>query len=167
MKTLQLLLTAALLPVAAIAAESLRVVATDQDTLVNELSGQMQDTLGRVEQMSGLAAQLERRQHDRIAAAGRAKLSLRGGPAVAVTTVNISSGGLRCLAPPDFDLNEGDTVSVELNHDDLRLDVHAVVANTANGERGAQKEIGLQFLVTDDAVNGRLSAFIDNMLGDV
>ncbi|MFD0525598.1 methyl-accepting chemotaxis protein [Paractinoplanes durhamensis] len=84
------------------AAVSLRAVAADQDTLVSELSGQMQETLSRVEQMSNLAAQLERRQHARIAAAGKAQLSVRGRPPVPVTTVNISSGGYGATRRPSW-----------------------------------------------------------------
>jgi methyl-accepting chemotaxis protein len=148
------------------ASDSLRAVAADQDSLVNELSGQMQDTLGRVEQMSNLAAQLERRQHDRIAAAGHARLSVAGRPMVPVATINISSGGLRCTAPSNLGLQEGDPVSVELLHDGERLTVHANVVNKADGDRGDETELGLQFLVTDDAHNERLSAFVNDLLGD-
>jgi uncharacterized protein YoxC len=149
------------------AADSLRAVAADQDNLVNELSGQMQDTLSRVEQMSNLAAQLERRQHDRIAAAGRAQLSVAGRPMVPVATINISSGGLRCTAPSKLGLQEGDTVSVELHHGGERLTVHANVVNAAHGDRADEAEIGLQFLVTDDAHNERLSAFVNGVLSAV
>ena len=148
------------------AANSLRAVTSDQDNLVNELSGQMHDTLGRVEQMSNLAAQLERREHARIGAAGTARLSVGGKPAVSVNTVNISAGGLRCTAPPSLGLREGETVSVELSHGDDRMAVHASVVNRAPGENGEDEEFGLQFLITDEALAERLSAYVQGVLGE-
>ena len=146
------------------AANSLRAVTADQDNLVNELSGQMNDTLGRVEQMSDLAAQLERREHERISAAGTAKLSVAGRAPVPVTTINISAGGLRCTVPPGLSLREGDTVSAELAHGQEQITVHARVVNSAPGEPGEEPEIGLQFLVTDDALAGRLSTYVQGVL---
>ena len=146
------------------AADSLRAVATDQDHLVNELSGQMIDTLSRVEQMSDLAAQLERRQHDRITAAGSARLTKAGRPPVPVRTINISSGGLRCESPPELGLHQGDTLSVELTHGPESMVVHAAVVNSAPAEDGEAAEIGLQFLVTDDAMGERLADFVKRIL---
>ena len=146
------------------AANSLRTVAADQDALVNELSGQMQDTLGRVEQMSDLAARLERRQHDRMSAAGTARLTLAGRPPVQVSTINISSGGLRCSAPPGLTLREGDSVSVDLEHHGDRLTVHANVVNFTDADEAEDREIGLQFLVTDDALQERLTSFVKVLL---
>jgi len=146
------------------AANSLRAVTADQDTLVNELSGQMTDTLSRVEQMSDLAAQLERREHERISAAGTAKLSIAGRAPVPINMINISAGGLRCGVPPGMSLHEGDTVSVELAHGQEHMSVHASVVNSAPGEPGEQPEVGLQFLVTDDALAGRLASFVQRVL---
>jgi methyl-accepting chemotaxis protein len=146
------------------AANSLRAVTADQDNLVNELSGQMNDTLSRVEQMSNLAAQLERREHERISAAGSAKLSLPGRAPVPVTTINISAGGLRCTVPPGLPLREGDTLTVELAHGPDHMSIHATVVNSAPGEPGEEPEIGLQFMVTDDALASRLSTFVQGVL---
>jgi methyl-accepting chemotaxis protein len=146
------------------AADSLRAVTTDQDNLVNELSGQMHDTLSRVEQMSNLAAALERRQHDRIAAAGETALSIAGRPPVPVTTVNISAGGLRCAVPPALTLREGDTVSVDLRHGADHVSVHATVMNSAPGDNDDEREIGLQFMITDPALEQRLSAYVQGVL---
>jgi methyl-accepting chemotaxis protein len=146
------------------AANSLRAVTADQDSLVDELSGQMTGTLSRVEQMSNLAAQLERRDHERISASGAAKLAVPGKAPVPVTTINISAGGLRCTVPLGVSVREGDSVSVELAHGQEHLSVHAKVVNTAAGEAGAEPEIGLQFLVSDDALAGRLSSFVQGVL---
>jgi len=146
------------------ATDSLRMVAADQDALVGELSGQMQETLGRVEQMSDLAARLERRQHDRIAASGTARLTVPGKPTAQVSIINISSGGLRCAAPPELALREGDMVSVDLERDGEQVAVHAMVVNFADGDDTDETEIGLQFLITDDALNDRLSAYVKALL---
>jgi len=146
------------------AANSLRAVTADQDTLVNELSGQMADTLSRVEQMSGLAAQLERREHERISAGGTAKLSVAGQAPVPVTMINISAGGVRCTVPPGLSLHEGDTLSVELTHRQDQVSVHASVVNSAAGDPGEHPEVGLQFLITDDALAHRMSSFVQGVL---
>jgi hypothetical protein len=143
------------------AADSLRAVAVDQDALVGELSGQMSETLQKVEQMSDLAERLERRQHDRIAASGTARLGIGGRPAVQVRMINISSGGLRCTVPPGHRLREGDTVSVELEQRGERVAVHASVANSADGE---EQEVGLQFMVSDPALGERLAAVVQGIL---
>jgi methyl-accepting chemotaxis protein len=145
------------------ATDSLRAVAADQDSLVEKLSGAMHDTLGRVEGMSTLAAQLERRQHDRIASAGGARLGIGGRAAVPVSTINISSGGLRCMVPPGVRVGEGESVSVELEHRGERMTVHANVVNSADGDDG-DREIGLQFLVTDQEMGSRLEAFVHRIL---
>ena len=138
--------------------DSLRAVAADQDNLVNVLSGQMTDTLDRVEKMSDLAAQLERRQHDRMAASFTAALSVAGRQPTEVGTVNISPGGLRCTEPPGLGPREGDTVTVDLAYRHENLSVHARMVNSGPGE------IGLQFLITDEAMAARLDAFVAAIL---
>ena len=140
------------------AADALRAVASDQDTLVNELSGQMNDTLDRVERMSDLAAQLERRQHDRMAASFTATLSVPGKPPVPVSTVNISPGGLRCTDPPSLGLREGDTVTADLAYAGEHLIVLARMVNSGPGE------VGLQFLITEEALAERLDTFVGAIL---
>ena len=78
------------------AAASLRAVAADQGSVVGRLADRMGHTIERVEQMSGLAAQLERRQADRIAASGPVLLRVAGvAEPVRGNLVNVSSGGMR------------------------------------------------------------------------
>jgi c-di-GMP-binding flagellar brake protein YcgR len=107
---------------------------------------------------------LERRQHDRIASAGSARIGIGGRPPVPVTTINISSGGLRCGVPPGLRVGEGDSVSVELEHGGERLTVHANVVNSAGTEGGEDREVGLQFMITDEEMAERVSAFVRRVL---
>jgi hypothetical protein len=141
------------------AADALRAVSADQETLVGELSRRMTDTLSRVEQMSTLAAQLERREHDRIAAAGTATLTVPGRRPAPVDTINVSAGGLRCSAPPGPPLHQGDTVSVALDHGADHLVVHAIVVNIDDGE------LGLQFMITDELLADQLTRYVQALLG--
>jgi PilZ domain-containing protein len=141
------------------AGNALRAVIADQDVLVNELSAQMADALGRVEQMSNLAARLERRQHDRIGAAGTARLIRHGREPLPVKLVNVSAGGMRCALPDGAGIAEGDAVGVELTHGGDRIDLHATVMNSADGE------VGLQFLITDEALADRLDVFVRSLEG--
>jgi methyl-accepting chemotaxis protein len=145
------------------AADALRAVIADQDALVNELSAQMTDALGRVEQMSTLAARLERRQHERIAAAGTACLVRSGRPPLPVRLVNVSAGGMRCALPADSGFGEGDAVGVELTTGDDRIDLHATVMNSAEGTDPGEVEVGLQFLITDGGLADRLDAFVGSL----
>jgi methyl-accepting chemotaxis protein len=145
------------------AADALRAVIADQDVLVNELSAQMADALGRVEQMSNLAARLERREHDRIAAAGTASLTKAGRARLPVRLVNVSAGGMRCALPAAAGITEGDAVGVELRLGDDRIDVHATVMNSAEGTAPDEREVGLQFLITDGGLADRLDAFVRSL----
>ncbi|MEV6342946.1 methyl-accepting chemotaxis protein [Actinoplanes sp. NPDC051851] len=144
------------------AATSLRTVAAEQGALMDRLSAQMTETLGRVEQMTDLATQLERREHDRIAAGGRVALRKPGQSPVEATLVNFSAGGMRIGIPREGMFPEGTTVDVELSNSVGSLDVNARVVNSMVTE--GRPEIGLQFLVTDEAMAERLAAFADRLL---
>ncbi|WIM98482.1 methyl-accepting chemotaxis protein [Actinoplanes oblitus] len=146
------------------AASSLRTVAADQGALMDRLSAQMTATLGRVDEMTDLASRLERREHERIAAAGKVALRRAGQAAMQAVLINFSAGGLRCIVsgPPPF--VEGTTVDAELTGvTDGMLTVPARVVNVVDSP--GQQEIGLQFLVTDDAMAQRLVAFAEQMVG--
>ncbi|MFI6071693.1 methyl-accepting chemotaxis protein [Actinoplanes sp. NPDC051343] len=145
------------------AADALRAVVADQDVLVSELSAQMGDALGRVEQMSNLAARLERRGHDRIAAAGTASITRTGHAPLPVRLVNVSAGGMRCALPAGAPITEGDAVGVELAHGDDRIGLHATVMNSAGGGEPGEREVGLQFLITDGGLADRLDAFVRSL----
>ncbi|MEV0897612.1 methyl-accepting chemotaxis protein [Actinoplanes sp. NPDC049802] len=146
------------------AAMSLRAVAADQATSMAGLNAQMTATLGRVEEMADLATLLERREHDRIAMAGRVVLRQAGKPPARAALVNVSAGGLRCLVDGDQQVAEGSSLEVDLDSGDgdETLTVHARVVNVAPTDDGA--ELGLQFMVTDESLAKRLVSFADRLI---
>jgi prophage DNA circulation protein len=144
------------------AATTLRAVATDQGALVERLAGQMTQTIGRVEQMSGLAAQLERRQSDRIAATGSVLLRRPSATKpVHATLLNIGTGGIRLRIDAPAGLEVGDVVDTELGRPGDLIAVHARVANLGTGAEGDQ--IGLQFLITDDRLADRIDRYVSEL----
>ncbi|GGK88571.1 methyl-accepting chemotaxis protein [Mangrovihabitans endophyticus] len=137
------------------AATSLRAVAADQGTVVGRLNDRMDHTIGRIEEMSTLASELERRQSDRIAASGPALLRPAGSvDFIDATLVNVSTGGLRARLPDGIDLVVGDVVDVKLDHKDRHIDVPARVANIDGAERG------LQFLVANDGQQEQVDRYV-------
>jgi methyl-accepting chemotaxis protein len=138
------------------AATSLRSLAADQGTVVARLADQMTSTIERVEQMSGLAAQLERRQSDRIAATGPVLLGAPGGSSIPASLLNLSSGGMRVQTDHDeaARLTTGDVLETTLGS----LTVQARVVST-DGE-----EIGLQFLITGTEHARRLDEHVQQLL---
>jgi c-di-GMP-binding flagellar brake protein YcgR len=127
--------------------------------VVGGLADRMGHTIERVEEMSGLAAQLERRQSDRITATGTAELRVAGSPEpVPATLVNLSAGGMRVQLDPGEGrrVADGELVDTHLGPD--RIAVQARVVNR-DGD-----QIGLQFLVTDDALARRIEDYLDGLL---
>jgi methyl-accepting chemotaxis protein len=141
------------------AATALRATAADQGAVVGRLADRMGHTIERVEQMSGLAAQLDRRQSDRIAASGTAELRLSGsGEPIPGTLINLSSGGMRVELDPDTAsrVAVGDMVDTRLGPDPIA--VHARVVNR-DGD-----QIGLQFLITEEEQATRIEAYLTDLL---
>jgi methyl-accepting chemotaxis protein len=141
------------------AATALRSTAGEQGAVVGRLADRMGHTIERVEEMSGLAAQLERRQSDRITATGTAELRVAGSPEpVPATLVNLSAGGMRVQLDPGEGrrVADGELVDTHLGPD--RIAVQARVVNR-DGD-----QIGLQFLVTDDALARRIEDYLDGLL---
>ena len=139
------------------AATSLRSLATDQSMVVGRLADQMGSTIERVEQMSGLAAQLERRQSDRIAASGPVLLRVPGasGP-VAANLLNLSVGGMRVQADQEVFGKVANGTVVETTVGELP--VRARVVNH-DGD-----ELGLQFAFTGDDEARRVADQVGAML---
>ncbi|WP_127542809.1 methyl-accepting chemotaxis protein [Actinoplanes sp. OR16] len=140
------------------AATSLRSVAADQGRLMDRLAEQMAATLGRIEDMAGLAGSLERREHDRIAAAGRVVLTRPGIAPVEAVLVNVSAGGLRCQVPDSRQFDEGHDLKVQLDSGGEHLELVARVVNRDG------PEIGLQFMITDEGLAERLVSFADRLM---
>jgi methyl-accepting chemotaxis protein len=139
------------------AATSLRSLAADQGTVVGRLADRMGVTIQRVEEMSGLSAQLERRQTDRIAASGPVSLRLPGAYVpVTVNLLNLSAGGMRVQADHEHieGLAPGDVLEVSLG--DARVQARVV---NIDGD-----ELGLQFLFTSDAHAQQIDEHVKRML---
>jgi methyl-accepting chemotaxis protein len=142
-------------------AKSLRAVATDQGAVVGRLADQMARTIERVEQMSGLAAQLERRQSDRTASAGTIDLRRSGAEPIQTTLLNMSSGGLRLRVDPAAGLAIGDVVETDLGDGDARIPINVRVVNREPGPDG--DVVGLQFLITDPSLAQRVEAYVSEL----
>jgi methyl-accepting chemotaxis protein len=144
-------------------AKALRAVAADQGTVVSRLADQMARTIERVEQMSGLAAQLERRQSDRVAASGTMQLRRPGAEPIAGTLLNVSAGGLRLRIAGGSGLAEGDVIETVLELDEDRIPISARVVNFEPLPDG--DVIGVQFLITDAGLAARVSAYVSELVG--
>ena len=141
------------------AAVSLRAVATDQGAVVGRLADRMTHTIGRVEEMSDLAAQLDRRQSDRVATSGIVELRLNGSSRAApATLINFSSGGMRVAVDPAVgaQVAVGDVVDTGLGPE--RIPVHARVVNR-DGD-----QIGLEFMVGDEPQRARIDGYLSELL---
>jgi methyl-accepting chemotaxis protein len=142
-------------------AKSLRAVAADQDMVVGRLADQMARTIERVEQMSGLAAQLERRQSDRTASAGTIDLRRVGAEPIPTTLLNVSSGGLRLGVDPSAGLAIGDVVETQLGEGAAAIPINVRVVNREPGPDG--DVIGVQFLITDPALARAVEAYVSGL----
>jgi methyl-accepting chemotaxis protein len=141
------------------AATSLRALATDQGTVVGRLTDRMGQTIDRVERMSGVSAQLERRQSDRVAVTGTVRLRRSGsGGVVDATLLNLSSGGMRIRLDPSMRLAVGDVVHAELSDGPERITLNARVANLEPDDVGDLA--GMAFLIPDDATSQRIDHYL-------
>ncbi|GAA3342882.1 methyl-accepting chemotaxis protein [Amorphoplanes nipponensis] len=142
------------------AATALRAVAADQGTVVGRLADQMGRTIGRVEEMSGLSAQLERRESDRVTMSGPVRLD-RGGEPLTTDLINISRGGIRVRLAPGSRLDIGDAVRIE-ELGPVREPVPArVVSLGVDDEEG---EVGLQFMIADNVLADRVDSYVADLI---
>jgi hypothetical protein len=146
-------------------ATALRAVAADQATVVERLSGRMTETIDRVERMSGLAAQLERRGSDRIAATGSLDLRRAGSEPVPATLINVSEGGMRVKVKPGAGLTVNEVVDAEVGRVGQPIPVHARVVNHEPHSDGDQ--LGLQFLITEAATADRIQRYVRELVDGV
>jgi methyl-accepting chemotaxis protein len=142
-------------------AKSLRAVATDQGAVVGRLADQMARTIERVEEMSGLAAQLERRQSDRTTSAGTIDLRRAGTEPIQATLLNMSSGGMRVRVDPAAGLAKGDLVETELGEGHTAIPINVRVVNHEPGPDG--DVIGLQFLITEARLAKLVEAYVSEL----
>jgi methyl-accepting chemotaxis protein len=142
------------------AATSLRAVAADQGTVVGRLADQLSRTIGRVEEMSGLSAQLERRESDRVTMSGTVRL-LVGGGELSTDLINVSRGGIRVRLAPDARLGIGDAVRIE-SLGPIREPIDARVVSLGVGEE--EGEAGVQFMVPDNALAERIDRYVADLI---
>jgi methyl-accepting chemotaxis protein len=141
-------------------AAALRSVAADQGQVVGRLTGRMNQTIERVKQMSGLAAQLERRQSDRITVSGTIGLRRSGSSKlIQATKLNVSTGGMRVRLDPGVTLSADEMVQLTLEAGDDRITLHSRVINRDTGNL-----YGLQFLITDQSLADRVDAYLRSLV---
>jgi methyl-accepting chemotaxis protein len=140
-------------------ATALRGVAADQGEVVGRLTGQMNQTIERVKQMSGLAAQLERRQSDRIAVSGTIGLHRPGSGRIEAAKLNVGSGGMRVRLEKGTRLSPDDVVELALEGGGDRIPLHARVVNSDD-----ENVFGLQFLITDQALSDRVDEYVKSLI---
>jgi c-di-GMP-binding flagellar brake protein YcgR len=115
----------------------------------------------RINGMSALAERLERRHAERIAASGPVRFGLDGGSEfVSGQLMDLSTGGLRCVAEHDVPVRSGDHVVVHLDLAGDPVQVHAQVMHCVR--QGAQTEVGMQFLTPPPDVVARIRRFVDS-----
>ncbi len=142
------------------AATSLRAVAADQGTVVGRLADQMGRTIGRVEEMSGLSAQLERRESDRVMMSGPVRLQ-RADDRLAAELINVGRGGIRVRLEPGSRLSIGDAVRIE-SFGTLHEPIPARVVSLGSGAETG--ETGLQFMITNDALADRIDRYVADLI---
>jgi methyl-accepting chemotaxis protein len=142
------------------AAMTLRAVAADQGTVVGRLADQMGRTIGRVEEMSGLSAQLERRESDRVTLSGAVRLRL-GDAWLGSELIDMSRGGIRVRVGPGVRLSIGDAIQIESLGPIHELIGARVVSLGVGDENG---EVGLQFMVGDDLLAERIDRYVADLV---
>ncbi len=104
--------------------------------------------------MSGFAAQLERRENDRVTMSGAVWLQ-RGTEQLSTELINVSQGGIRVRLQPGTRMRIGDAVRIE-DLGTLGEPIPARVLSLGTGEE--EGEVGLQFMITDGGLAGRSTA---------
>ena len=140
-------------------------VASRQRGTVEQLNQAVNTAAARMEAMSALATQLERRQHDRVSTTGRVQLRF-GGQTIEARMHDLSVSGLLCAADPASPLPaEGDSVEVVLSLGTGQQEhtLQAQVARRFSGSDGAQ--LGLDFTQLTPKVGQAIDEFLAGLLG--
>ena len=144
------------------AATSLRAVAADQGTVVERLTDQMGRTIGRVEEMSGLSARLERRETDRVTVAGTVRLH-RSDDVFSGSLIDMSRGGVRVKLDSAARVVKSDVVRIEgLGPAGNPIVLQGRVMSLGTAEE--EGEVGLQFMITDDSTADRVDAYVTALM---
>jgi hypothetical protein len=138
-------------------------VAAEQRAVVGRLDDRLSGTVERIRGLSELAAQLERRYHDRIASTAPLSLRVQGrSQAEEAVLVDVSAGGFRCTVPAELGLATGDTVEAEMYLGGTQIRVHAQVMHTEAKDDGVLA--GLQFLNSDPVTSQRIERYVESLL---
>ena len=134
----------------------LRHVAEQQFSVVAALDAQVGETRERVESMSSVTTQLERRRHQRYPVEGPAKLTLDGRTLTA-TTVDLSQSGLRChVETAGVHVGQSGTASLHLDGHDVTVHVNIVDSGTESGVG----EVGMSLDGTSDGALAVIRNFL-------
>lgn len=135
-------------------------VAQRQFMLVATLTGSLAQTAERMQTMSKLSAQLERRGAERVPSPDLVvTLQAGGGRTLDATVRDLSEGGLRAVAAHPMALRVGDIVAVELELAGAAVSLRATVARSETDAQGTHT-IGIQFLNPPPAVTAQLRSEI-------
>jgi methyl-accepting chemotaxis protein len=140
-------------------------VASQQRGTVEQLNHAVNAAVARMAAMSALAAQLERRQRERVSTTGGVQLGF-GGQTIEARMHDLSVGGLLCAADPASPLPaEGAPVEVvvSLGNEQQKHTLQAVVARRYSGTDGVQ--LGLEFTQLDPKVGQAIDDFLAGLLG--
>jgi methyl-accepting chemotaxis protein len=111
----------------------LRQVAEQQFTVVDALNAQVDDALARIESMSSVTGQLERRRHPRVMAFGPVQLSLAG-RALTAELVDVSESGVRCrLETAGVVPGQTGTATFTVDGHNLSVQVRVVTSEAESG----------------------------------
>jgi len=140
----------------------LHTVAAEQREVVGRLDDRLTGTVGRIRGLSALAAQLERREADRLSTSGPVRLRVPGRTdPYAGTLVDLSTGGFRCRLGAGMRLEAGDVVEAEVQ---LRGEPVRIRARVVHVQAGADTtEAGLQFVDPDPATAQRIADHVANL----
>jgi len=139
-----------------VATSELTDVAQRQYVLVEALTGSLKQTTERIQSMSELTDQLERRRDERVPSPDLVVLIRsadgRGGPA---TVRDLSGGGLRAVTDQVSHLRVGDLVTAEMTLEGTEVVLKTTVVRCEAGGHGSET-LGLQFLSPPDSVRALL-----------
>jgi len=137
-----------------------------QKGVVAELENVLRTALARMDSLTDITGQLERRVAERVAVDGGAIVH-HDGQAVRVTLQDLSESGARCIAPAGSGLDAGAAVRVELDLDGTPLSLPATVSHVQpSGPAGnSVEECGIAFTAADRTATAALGRYLDGVLG--
>jgi methyl-accepting chemotaxis protein len=134
-------------------------VAAEQRACMERLDASVKAALARIESMSELTSQLDRRTTHRFDVSGLVRL-ISGGVNYTADLRDVSEGGLRCTANPGPPLAAGREVQVELALGDEKRLIKGVVVREPRPGNG---ELGLEFRLAGPAEQDFVHRYVDSV----